>query len=67
MNIYEMLHWIRQFDPDPHKEFTAIADYLNDQHLRGRIEAYDLFHMYKEMMVTIIQMTSYDFGEKENE
>lgn len=57
MNIYEMLDFIRKNDAT--NVYTAIADFLNDQYMRGRIEAEDLFYMYQEIMIAVVANLSY--------
>lgn len=58
MNIYEMLDFIRKYDYLG--TYTCTADFLNTQYINGRVESENLFYMFKDLMVELIQRTPYN-------
>lgn len=60
MNIYEMSQWIRDNDNSENRRWTSVVDFLQMQHLTGRISSEDVFYMYKDIMVGILQTASFE-------
>ena len=59
MNIYETLDWIRKNDTSTGHHRAKTAEFLNKQYMSGRISSEDLFYMYKELQIGVIENVPY--------
>lgn len=59
MNVNDMLDFIRKNDNSDGNVFTYTADFLMGQHLMGRLNDENLWHMLRDIMILIVTCSSY--------